>query len=392
MTYGPIEYWSSWEGGEDSRQTLFLEPETLVRPPDLLALFLQNEGAIPPPSGILVRRSALASVGGFEASFSGIQQSNEDQALYAKIGLKYPVYVGREGFCRHREHAASWCAVMNKQGLLPAARAGFLSWLDDYLSREGISDPALRTILRREQARVSGPRRALRRARRGLRAVARRVLPRPVKQRLHAASDRLRGRIPIGGVRFGDLGRHEPLCRDFGWQRGGPIDRHYIEKFLEANRDDIRGRVLEIGDSSYTRRFGGEKVSAADALHVSPDVPTATIVGDLATGIGVPSDAFDCIILTQTLPFIYEVRAAVANAHRALKPGGVALATFPGISQISPNDMDRWGQFWSFTDASARRLFGDEFGAANVTVETHGSVLTATAFLQGVAASELTTE
>ena len=105
-----------------------------------------------------------------------------------------------------------------------------------------------------------------------------------------------------------------------------------------------------------------------------------------------PKEAFDCMILTQTFPFIYNVQAAVTNAYTALKPGGVALSTFPGISQISRYDMDRWDDYWRFTDASARRLFGDVFGAENVSITTYDNVLVAVAFLHGLAAQELRQE
>jgi hypothetical protein len=72
-----------------------------------------------------------------------------------------------------------------------------------------------------------------------------------------------------------------------------------------------------------------------------------------------------------------------------LKPGGVLLATLPGISQISRYDMDRWGEFWRFTSLSASRLFGEVFGPANVAVEARGNVLVAVAFLQGLAQEDL---
>jgi SAM-dependent methyltransferase len=182
------------------------------------------------------------------------------------------------------------------------------------------------------------------------------------------------------------LMRTEPISRTFGLERGTAVDRFYIERFLAAKSPLIRGRVLEIGDPSYTRRFGSA-VERSDVLHATGEGGEATIVGDLAIGDGVPQDAFDCIILTQTLPFILDVRAAVANTRRALKPGGWLLATVPGISQISRYDMDRWGDFWRFTDASARALFADGFG--EVEIETYGNVGAACAFLQGVAAEEL---
>ena len=194
------------------------------------------------------------------------------------------------------------------------------------------------------------------------------------------------------GVRWGTLRRLTPVSRVFGFDRGLCIDRYYIENFLARHADDIRGRVLEIGDDAYTRRFGEERVTRSDVLHVAEGNPKATIVADLTCADHIPTDAFNCIIFTQTLLFIYDVRTALRHLHRILKPGGVLLATFPGISQISRYDMERWGDYWRFTDASARRLFSDVFGPENVTVETCGNVLVACAFLHGLAAQELNPE
>lgn len=190
-------------------------------------------------------------------------------------------------------------------------------------------------------------------------------------------------------VRWGNMRRLTPVSRVFGIDRGQCIDRYYIEAFLQKQQNDIQGRVLEIGDSSYTRKFGGQRVNRCEVLHAKPGNPQATFVGDLATGEGIPKALFDGMILTQTFPFIYDVPAALVNSYSALKPGGVLLATFPGISQISRYDMDRWGDYWRFTDASARRLFGHVFGDEQVTITTYGNVLVACAFLQGLAAEEL---
>jgi hypothetical protein len=181
----------------------------------------------------------------------------------------------------------------------------------------------------------------------------------------------------------------EPVSRVFGFDRGKPIDRYYIEAFLQERAADIRGTALEIGDREYTRRFGGTAVSCSEVLHAVIGNPETTIVGDLATGKGIADETFDCIILTQTLPFIYDMRQAVVHCMRGLKTGGVVLATMPGISQISRYDMDRWGDYWRFTDASARRLFEGVFGTGNVQVQSHGNVLVACAFLRGLAAEEL---
>src|ERR671938_382497 len=134
---------------------------------------------------------------------------------------------------------------------------------------------------------------------------------------------------PVGTLKFGSLARVNPISRQFGYDRGHPIDRFYMEDFLLAHSDDIHGRVLEIADNEYTKQYGGERVTQSDVLHVKGS-PQATIVADLTSAANVPSDSFDCMILTQTLQYIYDLHAAIATIHRLLKPGGVVLATFPG--------------------------------------------------------------
>jgi SAM-dependent methyltransferase len=193
---------------------------------------------------------------------------------------------------------------------------------------------------------------------------------------------------PVGCVQFGELRRKTPISRHFGYDRGLPIDRYYIEDFLGRNAADIRGRVLEIGDNTYTRKFGGRSVTMSDVLHVKEGNPIATFVGDLTTADHLPTAAFDCVILTQTLQLIYDVRAAVATLHRILKPGGVLLATFPGISQ---NPLGPWTDtwYWGFTRLSAQRLFEERFPPSLIRVETHGNVLASIAFLHGLAVTEL---
>jgi SAM-dependent methyltransferase len=127
-------------------------------------------------------------------------------------------------------------------------------------------------------------------------------------------------------------------------------------------------------------------------LHVHDRNPRATFVGDLATADHIPGSAFDCIILTQTLQLVYELRPAVRTLHRILKPGGVLLATVPGITPVAAGS--EWGHtwHWSFTLNSLRRLLGEAFGEDALELETHGNVLAATAFLHGLAADELSAE
>jgi SAM-dependent methyltransferase len=170
-------------------------------------------------------------------------------------------------------------------------------------------------------------------------------------------------------------------------RRLAPVDRHYIGVYLDRHRADIRGRVLEILDDSYARRYG-TSVTEVEVLDIDASNARATIVADLADCDHVPGGRFDCVVLTQTLQLIPDVRAAVRNVHRLLAPGGVLLATVPVISRIVPRyglEMDHW----RFTPASSRLLFGDAFGADNVRLTPMGNHLAAVAFLTGMAREEL---
>lgn len=201
---------------------------------------------------------------------------------------------------------------------------------------------------------------------------------------------RLRRESSIVFMSFGSLRRLEPVSRIFGLDRGKPVDRCFIERFLDRCAEDVHGHVLEIGDNTYTVRYGGARVTQSDVLHATPDNPKANIIADLTSAYQIPSETFDCIILTQTLQYIFDPRAAIRTLYRILKSGGIVLATFPGISQISRYDMGRWGDYWRFTTLSARRLFEEVFPAENLEIHAYGNVFVAIAFLHGLATEELT--
>lgn len=209
-----------------------------------------------------------------------------------------------------------------------------------------------------------------------LRRVWQRVVPARGRERVSAwRQERARTRK----IDLGELRRTTPIELHWGRTRGGPIDRLYIEQFLELHRHDITGRVLEVGDPGYTERFG-TRVTTVDVLDVDPTNPHATIVSDVTHLREVRSDSFDCIVFTQVLQLVDDVRSAVASLARVLAPGGVLLATLPGILRTAPEKPD----YWRFTARSARALAEEAFRDGHVEVQTYGNVLTATAFLYGL--------
>lgn len=180
----------------------------------------------------------------------------------------------------------------------------------------------------------------------------------------------------------------EPVSRKFGFDRGTPIDRIYIDKFLKENSSFIQGNILEISQDTYTKKFGNN-INKIDVLHAVEGNPDATIVGDLSTGKNIPVNEYDCIILVQTLQVIYDFNSVIKNCYKALKEGGVLLLTVPGISQISRYDMDRWGDYWRFTSKSIKEIVTNSVKDANVKVESYGNVAIAKAFLDGKSSNDI---
>ncbi|MGH3127177.1 MAG: class I SAM-dependent methyltransferase [Gaiellaceae bacterium] len=219
----------------------------------------------------------------------------------------------------------------------------------------------------------------------------RRFVPAGARRRLSPARqayvDWQRSRPP----KLGELRRLTPIDPNWGFERGTPIDRVYVERFIGTHAADIRGHVLEIAAPDYTERYGA-RVERVDVLMATEENPRATIIADLTNATHIPDDTFDCAIVTQTLQFIYDVRAALATLHRILAPRGVLLATVPGITKISPPEDAEFGEWWHYTGRSARRLAEEAFGEGRVEVETFGNVLSAAGFLYGLAAADLRVE
>ena len=186
---------------------------------------------------------------------------------------------------------------------------------------------------------------------------------------------------------FGNISVH-PITRDFGLSRGTPIDRYYITSFLQKNKEVVKGSVLEIAENTYTKQFDSG-VTSFEILHVDNSNRKATIIGDLTKPESLPENEIDCFICTQTLNFIFDYKKAIEGSWKLLKENGVFLGTVSGLSQISRYDMDRWGDYWRFTDLSIRILFEEYFGAGNVHIETFGNVFAANTNLQGIAVEDI---
>lgn len=181
--------------------------------------------------------------------------------------------------------------------------------------------------------------------------------------------------------------RVSPLSLDWGYDRGGPLDRVYIDAFIGRHARDIRGAVLEVQEPGYTRRYGGDAVTRSDVVDLDETNAGATVVADLRAAAHIPSGEYDCIILTQTVHVIAQMAEVIAECHRLLRPGGVLLATLPSVSRVCL-EYGRDGDYWRVTPAGARHLFESAFDG-EVEVTAFGNVLAGSAFLYGLGPHEV---
>jgi len=159
MLYGLSEWWYSWSGdaadaGRDYVHALGVRPGVVIEPPLLLRpYFVLQEAAIPNICSILVRRSIVEFVGGFEEQFAGMY---EDQVFYAKVCVHAPVVAYARCWDRYRQHRDSVTASLSGYAEELSARRIFLTWLIRYLSEHGV-DGTICAALRRQRLRHLHP-------------------------------------------------------------------------------------------------------------------------------------------------------------------------------------------------------------------------------------------
>jgi SAM-dependent methyltransferase len=183
--------------------------------------------------------------------------------------------------------------------------------------------------------------------------------------------------------RWGNMRRTAPFSATFGFDRGTPIDRYYLERFLNIHRALITGRVLEVQLPSYTKRFG-ESVRESNTVDINPEF-RATYTCDLADATQIPTGYYDCFLLPNTLQHLVRLEPALRTILRVVKPGGTILLSAAGLLPLIPEG----GDYWRLTAVGWRALLDTEWPGCDVTIEAHGNCLAAAAAIYGLAHEEL---
>jgi SAM-dependent methyltransferase len=184
--------------------------------------------------------------------------------------------------------------------------------------------------------------------------------------------------------RWGNLRRTRPFSETYGFERGTPIDRYYLHRFLDANRTLVTGDVLEVQNRTYTTRFG-HHLARTDTFDIVPQ-SAPTYLCDLAdSSTIVPSDAYDCVLLPNTLQHFRRLDACLRNALRVVRPGGVILASAAGFVPLTADA----GDYWRLSPDGWRDTVASAWAGADVAVAGHGNCLAAIAAQLGLAVEEL---
>ena len=210
-------------------------------------------------------------------------------------------------------------------------------------------------------------------------------LPKPVRRAISYGWRHAPGKT----LDWGTLRRLEPLSPRLGNDRGTPTNRYFYKKFLEEHRADIVGDVLEIKEDYYASELasGPIKLTIAD---IKADNPLINLCADLAVPGSLPTEAYDCALITGVLQFVSDLDAAFQNLYASLRPGGVALIIVPTVARVDTEDFEY--DRWRLTPTGLATVADRACAGAQVTTKGYGNILAVVAFLYGIAAEELSRE
>lgn len=190
--------------------------------------------------------------------------------------------------------------------------------------------------------------------------------------------------VPIGAIDFGDFKRQIPFCPQFGNLRGIPIDRYYLDKFIEAIHNEISGVTLEIaGDKANPERFKLTNVTSYVTLNL--EGKDADIIGDAHDPKAVDKGSLDTVLLFNVLEHCERPWVVVENIYNWLKPGGQVFCMVPSAQRVHRQPQDYW------------RIFPDAMNSLFVRfprrkLYVYGNPLTTLAAYYGIAHEELSRE
>ena len=152
MVYGRTQIWHSWTGNpEDQKKDYFFPlgvvPNTIIAPPKITLLILENKVQTPTTCNVLIKKSVLEKAGLFVENFKGMF---EDAAFFCKASLFVFTYVSDSIWAKYRQHNESCSAIAAKANTDEKARYDFLKWFKRFLDVRKIYSAKIRFFVLRE--------------------------------------------------------------------------------------------------------------------------------------------------------------------------------------------------------------------------------------------------
>ena len=150
VVYGPTRWWHPGAEHRDWTEGMRREAGRVHHPPELVnRVVLLQLGHVPCTCGVMVRRRALELTGGFDEAF----HLYEDQTLWVKLMLRFPVYVTPAVGARYRQHAGSATARSEASGVYVRTRPhesrdAVLAWVRDHARHAGLADDSVERAVR----------------------------------------------------------------------------------------------------------------------------------------------------------------------------------------------------------------------------------------------------
>jgi len=190
--------------------------------------------------------------------------------------------------------------------------------------------------------------------------------------------------VPIGAIDFGDFKRKLPFCPQFGHFRGNPVDRYYLDRFIEQIRNEVKGVTLEIGGSKGNRELYG-LTNTTSYLTMDLNGEGLDIIGDAHDTQAVEEASLDTVLLFNVLEHCERPWVVVDNIYQWLKPRGQVFCMVPNAQRVHRVPQD----YWRILPDAMTSLFA-RFGRRKLYV--YGNPLTTLAAYYGIAAEELSRE
>lgn len=149
------------------------------------------------------------------------------------------------------------------------------------------------------------------------------------------------------------------------------LPRENIIRFLEAWKDKIHGRVLDVGVGTWALP---RQLLQDHCDYIATDCfehPNIDVVSDIHTlSQTFEADSFDFVLCTDVMEHVEKPWIAAGQFYAVLKPGGILLLTTPFNFHLHGDEFFK--DYWRISADGLRFLLSKEAGFKDVQITAIG--------------------